>query len=91
MKLIWSPRSECELASIVAYISEDNLDAALELDYHITNSAERLTDFPKLGKPGRIPGTRELIVHEHYLLVYEIMNDELQILSVLHTSRQYPA
>jgi len=91
MKLIWSPRSASELAAIVTYIAEDNLDAALDLDYHITHSAERLTNFPKMGKPGRIPGTRELTVHEHYILVYEIFGDVLHILSVLHTSRQYPA
>jgi addiction module RelE/StbE family toxin len=91
MKLFWSPRSESELAAIVAYIAEDNLDAALNLDSHITDSAERLTAFPKMGKAGRIPGTRELTVHEHYILVYEIGDDELHILSVLHTSRQYPA
>jgi len=90
MRLIWSSRSESELAAIVDYISDDNFDAALELDYHITSSAERLVDFPKMGKPGRIEGTRELIVHEHYILIYEIMGDELLILSVLHTSRQWP-
>jgi addiction module RelE/StbE family toxin len=90
MKLIWSPRSENELAAIVDYIAADNLDAALEFDCHITNSAERLMDFPKMGKPGRIEGTREVIVHEHYILVYEIESDELRVLSVLHTSRQWP-
>jgi addiction module RelE/StbE family toxin len=90
MKLIWSPRSENELTAIVAYIAEDNIDAALTLDSHITSSAEHLLDYPKKGKPGRVEGTRELIVHEHYILVYEIAGDELQILSVLHTSRQWP-
>jgi len=90
MKLIWSSCSESDLAAIVAHIANDNLNAALELDCHITNAAERLVDFPKMGKPGRIEGTRELIVHEHYILVYEIVDDALQILSVLHTSRQWP-
>jgi len=90
MKLIWSSRSKSELAAIVDYIAVDNLDAALELDYHITNSAEGLVGFPKMGKIGRIEGTRELIVHEHYILVYEIDGEELRVLSVLHTSRQWP-
>jgi addiction module RelE/StbE family toxin len=90
MRPIWSSRSESELAAIVDYITVDNFDAALELDHHITGSAERLVDFPKMGKVGRVEGTRELIVHEHYILIYEIMGDELLILSVLHTSRQWP-
>jgi len=90
MRLIWSSRSESELAAIIDYIAVDNLDAALELDFHITSSAERLMGFPKLGKPGRVEGTRELIVHAHYILVYEIDGEELLVLSVLHTSRQWP-
>ena len=90
MRLIWSSRSESELAAVVDYIAIDNLNAALELDYLITSSAGRLVAFPKMGKVGRIEGTRELIVHEHYILVYEIVGDDLQILSVLHTSRQWP-
>ena len=90
MILLWSPRAENELAAIVAHIAEDNIEAALALDTHITDCAEQLLQFPKQGKPGRVVGTRELIVHEHYILDYEIAGDELQILSVLHTARQWP-
>ncbi len=90
MILLWSPRSENELAAIIAHIAEDTIATALALDTHITDCAEQLLQFPKQGKPGRVAGTRELIVHEHCILVYEIAGDALQILSVLHTSRQWP-
>ena len=90
MRLVWSLRSENDLAAIVNYIAADNLDAALELDCRITSFAESLLDFPKRGKPGRVAGTRELTVHEHYVLVYETEGEDLRILSVLHTSRQWP-
>ncbi|HUG22949.1 type II toxin-antitoxin system RelE/ParE family toxin [Piscinibacter sp.] len=35
-------------------------------------AAARLADFPRLGKPGQIAGTRELIAHENYRLIYEV-------------------
>lgn len=43
-----------------------------------------------MGKPGRIMGTRELVVHRHYFLVYELHTDTVYILAVVHTSRQWP-
>lgn len=53
-------------------------------------AAARLADFPNLGRAGEIPGTRELIPHESYRLVYEIDGDTLWILALVHTSRRWP-
>ena len=64
--------------------------AALEVDDTITAATLRLEEFPLLGRPGRIDGTRELVVHQHYILVYEVVDDTIIILMVLHTSRQWP-
>ena len=46
------------------------------------DSASRLAEHPKLGRPGRIPGTRELVAHAHYRLVYEINDDTVWILTI---------
>ena len=45
---------------------------------------------PMLAPEGRVEGTREFVVHKHYILVYEIINETVIILAVLHTSKQYP-
>jgi hypothetical protein len=56
----------------------------------LSDAAMKLADFPDLGRAGAIPGTRELIPHSSYRLVYEIEQDTLWILALIHTSRQWP-
>lgn len=53
-------------------------------------ASRRLADFPQLGRIGVIPGTRELIPHESYRLVYEIEGDTVWVLALVHTARQWP-
>lgn len=43
-----------------------------------------------MGRPGQIPGTRELIPHESYRLVYEVLADTVWILALVHTARPWP-
>jgi toxin ParE1/3/4 len=54
------------------------------------NLAATLATHPKMGKPGKISGTRELIAHESYRLVYEIDGEKVWVLALVHTSRQWP-
>ena len=64
--------------------------AALALDELFAEKAVRLADHPGLGRPGRVNSTRELVVHQHYLMIYDLANDQVRILRVLHTARQWP-
>lgn len=43
-----------------------------------------------MGRPGQIPGTRELIPHESYRLVYEVQAGTVWILALVHTARLWP-
>lgn len=90
MKVIWAKRAVLTRNALIDFIADDSVLAALEVDDTITAATLRLAEFPLLGKPGRIAGTRELVAHEHYILVYEVADDILVILMVLHTSRQWP-
>jgi addiction module RelE/StbE family toxin len=90
MKLVWARRAALARNDIIDYIADDNVLAALEVDDAITSATLRLEKFPLLGKPGRIDGTRELVVHRHYILVYEVADDAVVILMALHASRQWP-
>jgi addiction module RelE/StbE family toxin len=90
MRVIWSVVAERDLNDIVEYIAQDNIPAALKMDELLQNSAAGLGIFPNQGKAGRLPGTREFAAHKHYILVYRIADDAVEIVTVLHASRQWP-
>ena len=90
MKLIWSGPALRDRKRIILYIAERNASAALKLLDGFADKAASLGQFPCSGVAGRVSGTRELVVHKHYILVYEVAEDSVIILAVLHTSRQYP-
>ncbi|MCU7837493.1 MAG: type II toxin-antitoxin system RelE/ParE family toxin [gamma proteobacterium symbiont of Taylorina sp.] len=90
MKLRWSLQSLREIKGIVEYIALDNLNAALELGEQIFSVVETtLPNNPHTGRPGRVDGTRELVVHTSYIVVYEI-TDTIGIITVRHTARPWP-
>jgi len=91
MKLVWTRPARDDRSAIREYIAADNPGAALELDMLFSEQTKRLLDFPKLGRPGRVPGTRELLAHRNYLLIYDISGDQIRLLRVLHAARQWPS
>jgi addiction module RelE/StbE family toxin len=90
MQLVWTPESVEDREAIYAFIELDNPRAALALDTLISEKAERLLEQPGLGRPGRVPGTRELVLHPNYLLIYHQVEDRLRILRLLNAARQWP-
>jgi addiction module RelE/StbE family toxin len=90
VKVIWSPEALLDRSDIWDHIASDNPRAAARIDELFSDAAARLTEHPRLGKTGKIAGTRELIPHESYRLVYEIESDALWILALVHTSRLWP-
>lgn len=69
MRVIWTPEAEQDRADVWDYIATDNPHAAARMDELFSDAAARLAEHPKLGTPGKIPGTRELIPHDSYRLV----------------------
>ena len=90
MKVRWSEEAGRDRTEIVDYIWADNPLAAGRMDALFDAAANRLANFPRLGREGMIPGTRELIPHPSYRLVYEITDSEIIIHALLHTARQWP-
>ncbi len=86
----WTPEAEQDRIDIWNYIAADNPVAAVQIDDLFSDAAARLQAFPELGRTGRIPGTRELIPHESYRLVYEISRQTIWVLALVHTARQWP-
>ncbi len=90
MKLHWTPEAEQDREDVLDYIAVDNPGAAANMDILIKRAAERASAFPLVARKGVIPGTRELIPHENYRLIYQIIEDTVWILALVHTSRQWP-
>ena len=90
MKLIWARPAREDRKAIREYIAADNQSAALALDELLSGKAARLVDHPGLGRPGRLQGTRELVAHRNYILIYDLAGDLVRVLRVLHTARQWP-
>jgi addiction module RelE/StbE family toxin len=88
--VVWTPEAEQDRVGIWDYIASDNPGAAVRMDELFSNAAAKLAAYPKAGKTGKISGTRELIPHESYRLVYEIDGDMVWVLALVHTARQWP-
>jgi addiction module RelE/StbE family toxin len=77
MRVLWTLTAEQDRADIVDYIAQDNPLAAIRMDERFEAAVGRLAEHPLIGRPGQVPGTRELIPHESYRLVYEMQADTL--------------
>lgn len=91
MRLEWKPMALTDRENIMDYISQDNPQAAIDLDDEFETAAERACGNPGMYKPGRVKGTREVVVRPHYILVYQTTEEGvLTVLRVLHAARQWP-
>lgn len=86
----WSDEATTDLVEIIDYIDQRNALAAQGLLAAVIQSAENLPQMPYLFRPGRVAGTREHVVHPNYIVVYQVGNDVIDILRVLHSRQQYP-
>ena len=91
MRLRFSSEARIQLLQIHRHIAEHNPHAATSVIERIRLAAELLRDFPRLGREGREPGTREWVVRGlPYIIVYEIDvsdTDELLVLAVFHGAK----
>lgn len=90
MRVQWTPEAFQDRLEIWDYLFERNPGAAARMDTLFSKAAERLASHPELGKPGLIAGTRELFPHENYRLVYELAEDAVWVLAVVHVARLWP-
>ncbi|CAD7053338.1 type II toxin-antitoxin system RelE/ParE family toxin [Pseudorhizobium endolithicum] len=90
MIIRWALAARRDRAQIFDYIASYNPSAAIRMDELIAAAIAQLRDFPLLGRPGAIPGTREIIPHESYRIVYEVDEATVSILTIVHTARTWP-
>jgi toxin ParE1/3/4 len=92
MIVIWSPEAIEDLSSLRAYIAEESPAGARRTALRILHTVEQLLpDNPHIGRPGRVPGTRELVIpRTPYIVPYRVKRDVIQILRVYHGARRWP-
>ncbi|MDQ6432491.1 type II toxin-antitoxin system RelE/ParE family toxin [Mesorhizobium sp. LHD-90] len=88
--LEWKATARADLLAIIDYISDDNPKAAQRVKDDIEAKVARLPEYPKLYRPGRMAGTREMNVRTNYVVVYVEDARAVTILRVLHAAQQWP-
>jgi toxin ParE1/3/4 len=86
LQVRWTKRALSNLDGIVQFIAKDKPQAAHKLAQAIRARTEALQTTPNLGREV-MPGLRELVVHQHYLITYRIKSGKVEILQVWHTAR----
>ena len=91
MKVAWLPEAKRNRESQLAYIAERDPRAAIDLGDSIEAAVARIADYPESGRPGRVQGTRELVVTgTPFVVVYRIEPTAIVILRVLHGAQRWP-
>ena len=91
MRLRWLRQALRNLDEEAAYIATDDPAAAQLVVERVLRAVAMMADQPALGRPGRVPGTRELVVpRTRYLVPYRVRGSAVEILRVFHTSRHLP-
>ncbi|HLO86119.1 MAG TPA: type II toxin-antitoxin system RelE/ParE family toxin [Nostocaceae cyanobacterium] len=91
MQIKWLRQALRNLEQAYTYIVKENPQAAREVILKIQTATNQLENYPFMGRPGRIEGTRELVIAgTSYIVIYRVQEESVQILRVLHTSKRYP-
>ena len=86
----WSEEATTDLVEIIDYIEQRNVVAAKSLLAAIVQSAENLPRMPYVFRLGRVVGTRKIVVHPNYIVVYQVGDEAIDVLRILHSRQQYP-
>jgi len=91
VRVRWLRAARRNLDAELDYLAREDRDAARTLYAHIMDRVALLEKHPQAGRPGRVFGTRELVIERYpYLIPYRVRGDSVEILRVFHTSRRPP-
>ena len=89
MKPRWLSIASADLENLYHYIAQDNPAAAVKEVEKVLDAAGGLAEMPAVGRPGRVPDTRELLVSK-YVIAYRVRDGQVEILRVLHQAQRWP-
>ena len=91
MRVRWLRRAGQDLDAEVTYIAKENPTAATEMAVYVDLKVSQLAEQPAIGRPGRVLGTRELVIDRYpYIVPYRLVGEEIQVLAVFHSRRKPP-
>ena len=90
MAVKWTKKALADLATILEYIAHDNPERARTFASEIKAKVTHLANFPGMGRPGRVLGTRELVIHENYIVPYRVSGGIVVVARVQHVARKWP-
>ena len=91
MKARWTPIAGDHLQAAFDYLARDRPHAATASVARVLHAVETMERHPRMGRAGRVPGTRELVVTGTPLIVaYRVQPTAIEILAVLHGARRWP-
>lgn len=91
MRVKWTLKALANLDDAVEFIAADKPTAAADIAQKIWDAGKMIGRQPGMGRPGRVPGTRELVIPGlPYVLPYVEKEGVVFILRVMHTSMKWP-
>jgi toxin ParE1/3/4 len=91
MPIQWTQGARRQFLVIIDAVLEGNPSTAERVYDAIMDSVARLATFPEMGRRGRVPRTRELVIaSQPYIVAYRIRGQTIHILAVLHGAQKWP-
>ncbi len=88
MPVVWRARALADISRIVRHVGTDNPVAAVRIGRELLVAGDSLIPFPQRGRPGRLPGTRELLIVRPYIIVYRVAaTGTVTVLRVWHAAQ----
>ena len=91
MSIRWLPQAQSNRLEQLEFIAQDNPLAAINQDEEIERQINMLLAHPKMGRPGRVAGTRELVISSTpFVVIYRLQGQGIEVLRLLHSAQQWP-
>ena len=92
MRVKWLRTALTNLDAEAEYVARDNPAAAARIVTALATAVDQLAQYSAMGRPGRVPGTRELVVPDTpYIVPYRIRGNVVEVLRVFHAARKWPS
>ena len=91
MKIVWTRRAIRHLIHLREHIEQDSEQNASSVASRILKAIDLLQTHPAIGRPGRVVGTRELVVPETpYVIPYRVLRERVELIAIFHGRQKWP-